>query len=197
MTGTIKPETKKLIDQIKEPCILISGDGLTLIAGMKPATAIGVLEVSKAYLLDNMVRDIARMERKEALKIMDEERPEGKRKEGNGMEGKGMAKKNKEGYDLIGLEDNPYERKIRFSKPSGMEKIITLKKKTYHLFHYDNLNRFGNVIGAKWTTACPDCGIIGDLDTDQWHGRVSIQCPGEGCKFHETINFGLETGEDG
>lgn len=31
---------------------------------------------------------------------------------------------------------------------------------------------------------CPDCGIWGLIDDDQWHGRVSVNCPN--CDYHET-----------
>lgn len=36
---------------------------------------------------------------------------------------------------------------------------------------------------------CPGCGTWGDLDDDQFYGRVSTQCPMEGCMFHETEDF--------
>lgn len=33
---------------------------------------------------------------------------------------------------------------------------------------------------------CPDCGVNGRIDQDQFHGTVSIQCD---CGFHETVNL--------
>jgi len=33
---------------------------------------------------------------------------------------------------------------------------------------------------------CPDCGIWGELDDDQYHGRVSMLCE---CGYHETHKF--------
>jgi len=33
---------------------------------------------------------------------------------------------------------------------------------------------------------CPKCKGWGDLDDEQFHGRISTQCD---CGFHETINF--------
>ena len=33
---------------------------------------------------------------------------------------------------------------------------------------------------------CPDCGVLGEIDDDQYHGRISTWCE---CGFHETINF--------
>ena len=33
---------------------------------------------------------------------------------------------------------------------------------------------------------CPECGVWGIIDDDQFHGRVSILCE---CGFHETINL--------
>lgn len=33
---------------------------------------------------------------------------------------------------------------------------------------------------------CRDCNVWGEIDDDQYNGRVSIQCE---CGFHETINF--------
>ena len=40
-----------------------------------------------------------------------------------------------------------------------------------------------------WKLRCPDCGLVADLDVDQFYGRVSIQCPSDGCSFHETWDF--------
>lgn len=39
---------------------------------------------------------------------------------------------------------------------------------------------------------CPRCGVWGEVDDDQWNGRVSIDCPTEGCPFHETIDLHAE-----
>lgn len=36
---------------------------------------------------------------------------------------------------------------------------------------------------------CPGCGGWGDLDDDQFHGRVSVDHTGEGCTYHETHDF--------
>jgi hypothetical protein len=36
---------------------------------------------------------------------------------------------------------------------------------------------------------CPTCGVWGDLDDDQLHGRVSVECQTPGCSFHETHDF--------
>lgn len=33
---------------------------------------------------------------------------------------------------------------------------------------------------------CPGCGTEGTIDFEQYTGRVSIQCPTEGCGYHET-----------
>ncbi len=33
---------------------------------------------------------------------------------------------------------------------------------------------------------CPDCGVKGDLDDDQFNGRVSILCD---CGFHKTVDL--------
>lgn len=42
---------------------------------------------------------------------------------------------------------------------------------------------------------CPQCSLWGDIDEDQFYGRVSIQCPE--CTFHETIDLSalVEKGE--
>jgi hypothetical protein len=34
---------------------------------------------------------------------------------------------------------------------------------------------------------CPACGVFADMDSDQYHGRVSVECECGG--FHETHNF--------
>ena len=36
---------------------------------------------------------------------------------------------------------------------------------------------------------CPNCGEQGDIDDDQYHGRISIHHAVKGCGFHETINL--------
>lgn len=45
-----------------------------------------------------------------------------------------------------------------------------------------------------WEGECPTCGVWGELDDDQIAGRVSIQCPKEGC-FHETLNLRAQLDE--
>lgn len=37
-----------------------------------------------------------------------------------------------------------------------------------------------------WVT-CPDCRIVGLVDDDQAHGRVSTDCPN--CAYHETVDW--------
>lgn len=39
---------------------------------------------------------------------------------------------------------------------------------------------------------CPNCKTLAELDDDQYHGRVSIECQVLGCGFHETINLASE-----
>lgn len=34
---------------------------------------------------------------------------------------------------------------------------------------------------------CPKCGVWGEIDDDQYEGRVSVYH--DGCDFHETHNF--------
>ena len=36
---------------------------------------------------------------------------------------------------------------------------------------------------------CPGCQNWGDIDEDQFHGTVSIDCPN--CEYHETINVAV------
>lgn len=38
---------------------------------------------------------------------------------------------------------------------------------------------------------CPKCGLLGTIDEDQAHGRVSIQCVTLDCDFHETGTVSL------
>lgn len=40
-----------------------------------------------------------------------------------------------------------------------------------------------------WLLRCPECGTWAEIDDDQYHGRVSVQCVTEGCRFHETHDF--------
>lgn len=37
-----------------------------------------------------------------------------------------------------------------------------------------------------WKLRCPSCGIDGEIDDDQLHGKVSTWCE---CGFHETRNW--------
>ncbi len=43
----------------------------------------------------------------------------------------------------------------------------------------------GKLVGYLLT--CPDCGLSARIDDDQYHGRVSVDCPE--CPFHKTIDF--------
>lgn len=36
---------------------------------------------------------------------------------------------------------------------------------------------------------CPSCKQTGEIDEDQFHGRVSIQCPNPSCPYHETKDW--------
>lgn len=36
---------------------------------------------------------------------------------------------------------------------------------------------------------CPECGIYGEIDHEQFRGEVSIECPKDGCSFHQTVDF--------
>jgi len=44
---------------------------------------------------------------------------------------------------------------------------------------------------------CPGCGQWGDIDEDQYHGSVSIECPNEKCSFHATVNVAEKVKEAG
>lgn len=35
---------------------------------------------------------------------------------------------------------------------------------------------------------CPRCGRTGTIDEDQFHGRVSVECP-FGCGYHATVDW--------
>lgn len=43
---------------------------------------------------------------------------------------------------------------------------------------------------VEWKFKCPGCGLLGFIDDEQYHGKVSIQCPG--CVFHMTIDLSKE-----
>lgn len=57
------------------------------------------------------------------------------------------------------------------------------------------------ITGPVWKLRCPACGVWGEIDDDQLHGRVSVdhtdyvrhrsEDPPEGfrCTFHETHDF--------
>ena len=40
---------------------------------------------------------------------------------------------------------------------------------------------------------CPGCKHVGDIDDDQFHGRVSIDCTN--CDYHETQDWSAQEGE--
>lgn len=46
-----------------------------------------------------------------------------------------------------------------------------------------------------WTAKCPGCGVIAVLDEDQFHGRVSLDCPR--CPYHETHDLSGARPQDG
>lgn len=39
---------------------------------------------------------------------------------------------------------------------------------------------------------CPLCDLTGEIDEDQFEGRVSIDCPDYACNYHETKNWKAE-----
>lgn len=45
--------------------------------------------------------------------------------------------------------------------------------------------------GQVWKLKCPGCGVWGELDDDQFHGRVSVDHDADGCPghYHETHDF--------
>lgn len=43
-------------------------------------------------------------------------------------------------------------------------------------------------------TKCPDCGIIGFIDQDQFEGGISMLCD---CGYHEYCDFRKHTSVDG
>ncbi len=43
--------------------------------------------------------------------------------------------------------------------------------------------------GSVTWLCCPICAKLGILDDDELHGRVSTQCPRDGCDYHETANW--------
>lgn len=40
---------------------------------------------------------------------------------------------------------------------------------------------------AAWLTCPGACGLVGLIDADQLHGRVSVDCPK--CPYHETTDW--------
>ena len=44
---------------------------------------------------------------------------------------------------------------------------------------------------AQRLIECPICCALGIVDEDQWHGLVSIQCPEDGCTYHETYDLSV------
>ena len=40
-----------------------------------------------------------------------------------------------------------------------------------------------------WYLRCPACHTWGEIDDDQFDGRVSVRCATENCSFHETHDF--------
>ena len=49
-----------------------------------------------------------------------------------------------------------------------------------------SLRRDGKIV---WVLRCPTCGVWGDIDQDQLHGRVSVDHTDTGCSYHETHDF--------
>lgn len=51
-----------------------------------------------------------------------------------------------------------------------------------------SVRRDGAVV---WLLRCPVCKSWGEIDEDQFHGRVSVDHTDDpGCTFHETHNYG-------
>lgn len=50
-----------------------------------------------------------------------------------------------------------------------------------------------DVIGATEESfplfRCPMCGTTGEIDREQFDGKVSVLCPVETCEYHETNDW--------
>lgn len=48
----------------------------------------------------------------------------------------------------------------------------------------------------RWLFECPGCGQWAYLDSDQWHGDVSVDHAADGCvgSYHETHDFATALG---
>ncbi len=45
------------------------------------------------------------------------------------------------------------------------------------------------VMGSHYRLICPGCKQSAQMDPDQWNGTVSLDCPSDGCTYHETHSF--------
>lgn len=62
---------------------------------------------------------------------------------------------------------------------------------TGDLAKYRAVIRDGDV---AWLWECPGCGTWGQLDADQWKGRVSVDHVADGCPggYHQTHDFAAD-----
>ena len=63
----------------------------------------------------------------------------------------------------------------------------------FTLRHLKRIERtpLGDSVSPLIKLRCPLCGTFADLDDDQYHGRISVECATPGCTFHESHNFSL------
>jgi len=51
----------------------------------------------------------------------------------------------------------------------------------------------GDVIGVTEESfplfRCPGCSVVGEIDREQFEGKVSIDCPVDSCSYHETQDW--------
>ena len=47
------------------------------------------------------------------------------------------------------------------------------------------------ILGYYWAL-CPGCGVETILDSDQYYGRISMECETAGCAYHETHDLSIK-----
>lgn len=75
------------------------------------------------------------------------------------------------------------------SRLSIPNKPMALEIQLNDRFTVRHVSRDGSPTLNVTKIRCPSCRTFGEVDQDQWQGRVSIECSTPGCTFHETHNF--------
>lgn len=85
------------------------------------------------------------------------------------------------------MDNKVKELKEKFKNMNSKEREEVLKNIINFCSYKIKIVKRDGILIKKFQ--CPLCEVFGEIDNDQFHGRISILCD---CGFHETIDLAKE-----